>query len=230
MPLDLARIQALCFDIDGTLNDTDDQFVDQAEPYFKAVRWLLPHQDYERAARHFVMWAEAPGNLLMGIPDRYGFDDELARLAGWLNHLHKARIKHFRPIPGVAAMLDRLSARYPLAVVSARDEITSREFLRQAGIDHYFKCVAGAQTVQHTKPYPDPIFWAAEQMGIPAANCLMIGDTSVDIRAGRAAGAQTVGVLCGFGVEGDLRRRGANEIVEITPQVADLLLLDASAR
>jgi len=226
MPLDFARIQALCFDVDGTLNDTDDQFVEQAEPYFNAVRWLLPRQDYKRAARHFVMWAEAPGNLLIGIPDKFGFDDELARLASWLNRLHKARIKHFRPIPGVDAMLARLSARYPLSIVSARDETTSREFLSQAGIEKYFKCVAGAQTVQHTKPYPDPIFWAAQQMGVPAANCLMIGDTSVDIRAGKAAGAQTVGVLCGFGEESDLRRRGADEIVAITPQLADVLLGD----
>ena len=87
MPLELARIQALCFDVDGTLNDTDDQFVDQAVPYFRAVRWLLPRQDYQRAARHFVMWAEAPGNLLMGLPDRFDFDDQLARMASWLNKI-----------------------------------------------------------------------------------------------------------------------------------------------
>ena len=36
----------------------------------------------------------------------------------------------------------------------------------------------------------------------------MIGDTTVDIRAGRSAGAQTVGVLCGFGEENELRRIG----------------------
>ena len=224
MPLDLARIQALCFDIDGTLNDTDDQFVEQAGRYFRAVRWLLPGKDVQRAARSFVMWAEAPGNLLLGLPDSLDIDDQLARLAGWINHMRKARIKHFLPIPGVDKMLARLAVRYPLAIVSARDTETSQEFLRQAGIEQYFKCVAGAQTVRHTKPYPDPIYWAAQQMGVPAANCLMIGDTSVDIRAGKAAGAQTVGVLCGFGVEPDLRRRGADEIVAITPQVSDLLL------
>ena len=78
--------------------------------------------------------------------------------------------------------------------------------------------------MKHTKPFPDPIFWAAEQMGVPAANCLMIGDTTVDIRAGRSAGAQTVGVLCGFGEEFELRQRGADEILETTPKLAGLLL------
>ena len=223
MPLDFARIQALCFDVDGTLNDTDDQFVEQAEPFFKAARFLLPGQDYKRAARRFVMWAEAPGNLLIGVPDRLGFDDQLAELASWISQKHKATIKHFRPIAGVSEMLARLHTAYPLSVVSARDELSTREFLRQAGIEKYFTCVAGALTVKHTKPYPDPIYWAAQQMGVPSGNCLMIGDTTVDIRAGKSAGAQTVGVLCGFGEELELRRRGADEILETTPLLTEIL-------
>ncbi len=224
MSIDIARIQALCFDVDGTLNDTDDQFIEQALPFFKAVRGLLPAQDYQRAARRFVMWAEAPGNMLIGVPDRFGFDDQLAKLASWINQRHKARIRHFRPIVGITEMLTRLAARYPLSIVSARDEATTREFLHQAGIEDLFVCVAGALTARHTKPYPDPIYWAAQQMGVAAANCLMIGDTTVDIRAGKAAGAQTVGVLCGFGEETELVQRGADQILDTTPQLAQLLL------
>lgn len=224
MSLDLARIQALCFDVDGTLNETDDQFIEQAVPFLKAIRYLLPGRDYQRAARRFVMWAEAPGNLLLGVPDRFGFDDELAKMASWLTQKRKARIKHFRPIVGIQEMLASLHTRYPLSVVSARDEATTREFLRQAAIDQYFTCIAGALTVEHTKPFPDPIFWVAQQMGVPPANCLMIGDTTVDIRAGKAAGAQTVGVLCGFGEEPELRRLGADKILGTTSELANLLL------
>jgi len=224
MPLDLTRIQALCFDIDGTLNDTDDQYVEKIEPFFKTIRFLLPGGDYSRAARRFVMWAEAPGNLLLGVPDRFGFDEELAKLSSWINQKRKARIRHFRPFNGVPDMLERLSKRYPLSVVSARDESTSRDFLHQAGIEKNFKCVAGAQTVKHTKPYPDPIFWAAKQMGVEPANCLMIGDTVVDIRAGKSAGSQTIGVLCGFGEEPELRRQGADEILAMTVELTDRLL------
>jgi HAD superfamily hydrolase (TIGR01549 family) len=224
MPLDYSRIQALCFDVDGTLNDTDDQFIEQVEPFFKTIRFLLHGQDYKRAARRFVMWAEAPGNALIGIPDQFGFDDQLAKLTNWLNQKRKSTIKHFQPIEGVADMLECLHDRFPLSVVSARDEASTREFLRQAGIEKYFVCVAGALTVEHTKPYPDPIYWAAKQMGVQAKNCLMIGDTTVDIRAGKAAGAQTVGVLCGFGEEQELRYRGADLIIERTPLLTQALL------
>jgi len=187
MSLDLSRIQALCFDVDGTLNDTDDQFVEQALPFFKAVRFSLPGRDAYRAARRFVMWAEAPGNALIALPDRFGFDDELSKLAIWLNQKRKAKIKVFRPIDGVVELLDELHGKYPLAVVSAREEESTREFLHQAEIEKYFTCVAGALTVKHTKPYPDPIYWAAQQMGVQAKNCLMICDTTIDIRAGKAA-------------------------------------------
>lgn len=224
MPLDISKIQALCFDVDGTLNDTDDQYVEKAIPYFRLVRFFLPGQDYKLAARRFVMWAEAPGNLLLGMPDTLGLDDELAKVTHWISQRHKARIRHFLPVAGIHEMLEKLYPHYPMAVVSARDETTSREFLRQAGIEKYFICVAGAQTVERTKPYPDPIIWAAHKMGVAPENCLMIGDTTVDIQAGKAAGAQTVGVLCGFGEEEELRKRGANFILQSTPQLADLLL------
>jgi phosphoglycolate phosphatase-like HAD superfamily hydrolase len=224
MPLDFARIQALCFDVDGTLNDTDDQFIDQVLPLFKLISFSIPGSDYRRAARRFIMWSEAPGNLLLGVPDMLGFDDELEKLVILVSQIHKATITQFRPISGIQEMLAILATRYPLSVVSARGENSTREFLRQAGIDQYFKCVAGALTVEHTKPYPDPIYWAAQQMGVPPANCLMIGDTTVDIRAGMAAGAQTVGVLCGFGEESELRRQGADEILETTLNLVELLL------
>jgi phosphoglycolate phosphatase-like HAD superfamily hydrolase len=52
----------------------------------------------------------------------------------------------------------------------------------------------------------------------------MVGDTTVDIRAGVAAGTQTVGVLCGFGERHELERAKANLILESTTELADVLL------
>jgi phosphoglycolate phosphatase len=63
------------------------------------------------------------------------------------------------------------------------------------------------------------VLWAAEQLDVAPSECLMIGDTTVDIRAGRAAGAQTIGVLSGFGDHKELSRVGADHILT---SVADL--------
>jgi len=50
-----------------------------------------------------------------------------------------------------------------------------------------------------------------------------VGDTIVDIRAGSKAGSQTVGVLCGFGEEDELRKRGADMILATTPELRQVL-------
>jgi phosphoglycolate phosphatase-like HAD superfamily hydrolase len=120
-------------------------------------------------------------------------------------------------------MLDSLVKRYPLSVVSARDTRTTMDFLNQFDLVAYFKCIATDQTCEHTKPFADPILWAAREMGVLPEACLMVGDTSVDIRAGKAAGAQTVGVLCGFGEEGELREHNADMILSMTAELVQVL-------
>ena len=51
----------------------------------------------------------------------------------------------------------------------------------------------------------------------------MIGDTTVDILAAKAAGAQSVGVLCGFGERHELARNGADLIVDTTAMLSQVL-------
>ncbi len=218
MQLDLARVRALCFDVDGTLSDTDDL-------YTARVTRLPPRllfRDPERAARRFVMWIESPGNALMGIPDRFGLDDELAAVVNWMYRHRRKRWKRYLLIPGVDAMLAQLHGRFPMAVVSARDERGTRAFLDHFNLTRYFDVVVTALTAAHTKPYPDPIIYAAQKMGVAPESCLMIGDTTVDMRAGKSAGAQMVGVLCGFGEEEELTRTGADAILKSTAEVGEL--------
>jgi len=220
MPLDLGRIRALCFDVDGTLSDTDDQFVEKLTRMLGPFHFLFPQRELKHVARRIVMATETPGNFLIGLPDIIGLDDEIFALVDFLARKFSHKPKQFWMIPGVKEMLAELHKRYPMAVVSVRDERTTKIFLEQFDLLPLFKCVAVAQTCAHTKPFPDPILWAAQQMGVPPEACLMIGDTTLDIRAGGAAGAQTVGVLCGFGEEDELRRTGADVILATT---ADLL-------
>lgn len=224
MSLNLQKIQALCFDVDGTLSDTDDHYVLKFEKFFRPFRFLLKNQDSHHAARRFVMWSEAPGNLLMGIPDSLGLDDELASIFDWLTRHRPPPLKHFILVPGVKEMLTALQGKYPMAVVTARGEEGTMQFLKQYDLLPYFDVVVTALTAEHTKPYPAPILHAAQVLGVPPENCLMIGDTTVDMRAGKAAGTQTVGVLCGFGEEKELRKRGADLVLETTATLDKVLL------
>jgi phosphoglycolate phosphatase len=96
-------------------------------------------------------------------------------------------------------------------------------FLQQFDIAKYFDVIVTGLSAKHTKPYPDPVLLAAKKMNIAPENCLMIGDTTVDIRAGKSAGTQTVGVLCGFGEEPELIKMGVDVILEDTPKLVKLL-------
>jgi HAD superfamily hydrolase (TIGR01549 family) len=224
MPLNPEKVRAICFDVDGTLSDTDDLYVLKLERILRLIRSLLPHQDPQRAARRLVMWSEAPGNFLIGFPDTLGVDDEIAALMEWLNRQRPRPIRQFLLIPGVKEMLAQLSQRYPLAVVSAREALTTNAFLDHFDLTQYFRVIVTGQTAEHTKPYPDPIFYAARAMQVPPEFCLMVGDTPVDIRAGKAARAQTVAVLCGFGEEPELRRVGADMVLPNTAELVQVLV------
>jgi phosphoglycolate phosphatase-like HAD superfamily hydrolase len=225
MTLDIPRIQALCFDVDGTLSDTDDLFAQRIARWLQPFRFLFPGGNPLPFSRQIVIGIESPGNFLFGIPDRLGLDDELFALGDLLARLGLGKQpRPFLLIPSVREMLSLLAARYPLSIVSVRGERSTRSFLSQFELEPFFQCIVTGQTCQHTKPYPDPILYAARQMGVGPQACLMIGDTTVDIRAGKAAGAQTVGVLCGFGEEAELRRAGADLILPTTAQVHEVLL------
>lgn len=219
MPLNISSIKALCFDVDGTLSDTDDLYVKKVSKF--VPRFLF--RDPDHAARRFVMWIEAPGNALLGLADTLHLDDEMVAVINWLNRRRKLSSKEFLLIPGVDDLLKQLHGRYPMSVVSARDEKGTMAFLEKFDLVKYFDVIVTGLSARRTKPYPDPILLAAEKMNVPPENCLMIGDTTVDIRAGKSAGAQAVGVLCGFGEKPELRKMGADEIIENTTKLLEIL-------
>ena len=219
MPLDISSIKALCFDVDGTLSDTDDLYSNHISDFLPRILFREP----EQIARRLVMWAEAPGNALLGMTNTMGLDDEMVTLINWISRNRKWPDKQFLLIPGVDVLLSQLKGRYPMSIVSARDEKGTIHFLEKFDLLKYFDAVITGLSTKRTKPYPDPILLAAQKMGVKPEECLMIGDTTVDIRAGKSAGAQTVGVLCGFGEKEELLRMGADLILPVTSELIHVL-------
>ena len=227
MPLNLNQIKALCFDVDGTLRDTDDQYEARITRLFSPFYRLTPRRDPRRAARRLVMTLDTPINIVYTFLDWLHLD---ATVIGMLDKMHDLNLRPSKAslplIPGTSESLIRLKTRFPLAVVSARGEAGTTAFLDYHNLTGHFECVASGQTTVHTKPWPDPVLWCAEQIGVPPESCLMIGDTTVAIRAGKAAGGQSVGVLSGFGDHKELQRAGADLIVDDVAALTGILLAD----
>jgi phosphoglycolate phosphatase len=92
------------------------------------------------------------------------------------------------------------------------------------GLEDQVGAYAGRDSTWRMKPHPQPVLHAAHQLKVPPERCLMVGDTTVDIRAGIRAGAWTCGVLCGYGMRDELENAGAHFILPTTAHLADVLL------
>jgi HAD superfamily hydrolase (TIGR01549 family) len=223
MALDIQKIKAICFDIDGTLSDTDNQMIAQVQRWLSPMRYFIDQEALPIIARRIVMALESPVNILFEWLDRLHMDKILTWIMDRSTGRGYRKRNQFLMVEGVIPMLDSLSKKYPLAIVSARDERSVMQFLKQFKLIKYFKAIITSQTCPHTKPYAEPLLFAAERLGVSPENILIVGDTYVDIKTGNRAGAQTLGVLCGFGTEKELIKEGADKILASTADLKDLL-------
>lgn len=213
-------IEAVLFDLDGTLMDTDDQAVERLARRLQKLRWPNP----SNAARRLVMATETPGNAFITLLDVFGLDTALKALSDRLLEWRGLRTRaNFRTVAGVEDMLPTLKERYRLAVVTTRDRGDTEAFLDQYGLRDLFEALATSESTWRLKPHPAPVRHVAGQLGVPVERCVMVGDTTVDVRAARQAGAWSVAVLCGFGERKELERAGAHVILDHTSQLSSLL-------
>lgn len=211
---DRQRVKAILFDLDGTLADTDDMLVDRLARRLARLAFLMPGKDPAALARRLMMKAENPFNGLYAWADRLYLDEAWA----FASRLVPARRMRpvpadAAPVPGVVPAVRDLALRYQVAVVTTRSTRSASDILRAIGMRGDFAVVANARSTVRIKPHPAPVLWAARQLGLPPEACLMVGDTTVDIRAGLAAGTQVVGVLCGFGDLEELTHAGAQAVI-----------------
>jgi N-acetyl-D-muramate 6-phosphate phosphatase len=210
-----AEIQGWFFDLDGTLMDTDNQAVD------RLARRLRPLGAARAAhlARRIVMFGETPLNLAMTVFDVVGLDPVIFALRRRSSHIVEPT---FQLVPKVTPLIEHLASLGEIAVVTTRSQEEAEIFLAQHGLAQYFSLITTQETTKRLKPHPEPIHYTAQKLGLPPSKCVMVGDTVVDIRSARRAGAWAVGVLCGFGERRELRRAGAHLVLDST---ADLLTL-----
>ncbi len=215
-------VRGVLFDLDGTLIETDDVLVNRLARRLAFLARLLPAQEQMRLARRWLMASEAWINGFVTLLDWLHLDGLLFRLNDTLHRWRGLRRpENFVAVADTPEMLRKLADRYRLAVVTSRSRAEADQFLAQYGLSDIFHAVITRDDVSRLKPHPMPVRAAASRLGLPAARCVMVGDTQVDVRAAKAAGALVVGVLCGFGEEQDFH--SADLIIRTTGELGKYL-------
>jgi len=212
--IDLEAIEAILFDLDGTLVETDNRWARQLSERLAFLRRLNRRLDTDRLGRDIVMALETPSNYTISVLERLGLGRSIYGLADRIRRSKGVATRGASVlVEGTRDLLESLDGRFRLAIVTTRARPEALSFLTEQALARYFPVVVTRLDVWRMKPHPAPIRWAAHLLGADPSRCLMVGDTTVDILAARRAGAIAVGVLSGFGERDELWRAGAHLVL-----------------
>jgi phosphoglycolate phosphatase len=216
----MPHVEAVIFDLDGTLLDTLTDLADAANRML--VRQGLPTHPRERY-RRFV----GDGSRMLVtrcLPPAHRHPDAIdACLEDFLADYGRHWDVATRPYPGIPELLGALAARQrPLAVVTNKPEEAARRCLGRFFPPRTFTAVLGQRPERPVKPHPGGALEAAAALGAAPGACLFVGDSGLDMDTARAAGMHPVGAAWGFRGAEELRRHGAAAVLEAP---TDLLAL-----
>lgn len=193
---------ALLFDLDGTL-------VDSVPDLAVAVDATLQALDVPLAGEPRVrQWVGNGALRLMQRALAFALGVDESQLSeGAVGQAHQLFLQHYQRSNGVASrvyptVIESLQRwqqqQRPMAVVTNKPLQFVPALLAQQKLAEYFSVLVGGECTPHKKPSPQPLLYACEQLLVDPTQCLMIGDSSNDVLAARAAGMPVVAVSYGY--------------------------------
>ena len=134
-------------------------------------------------------------------------------------------------VPGAREFVRSLPSSLPKALASSSSTRWMRGHLAHLGLAEQFQShlYSGHEHVEHGKPEPDLYLYAADRLGVPIAECVIIEDSPIGVRGALASGARVIGFCGGSHCRvnhGDLlRAEGVRAIARDFAEVTDLLRL-----
>jgi len=220
----LDHIKGLLFDLDGTLIDTDDVMGEGLARKLEPLAGLFPNRDPQPFARRLLVALENPLNYVALLMERFGLSRVMMLVADRLRRLKGlGTTGRNRLVPGAEEAIRGLAGTYRLGVVTTRTRADAEAFLHQHGLCGLFEAITTRSDVWRLKPHPSPVQRSVSMLGLSPGECCFVGDTELDVLAGKRAGVYSVGVLSGFGLREELERAGADLILPSVAEIPPLL-------
>ena len=188
--------QAFILDLDGTLVDTLGDFV-------AALDLVLADMGLPSVSRAFVERTIGQGSehLIRSVLAQVAAEDGRYAEAWALYQRHYATLNgtHSNLFPGVIEGLEKLKQiGRPMACLTNKPGAFACELLAKKGLAGYFVNVFGGDAFERKKPDPLPLIKTCEALGTRPEETWMIGDSSNDAKAARAAGCPVVLMRYGY--------------------------------
>ena len=208
-----SKVQAVLFDLDGTLVDTAPDLVGCVQDVMRARgRRPLPFKTLRAHVSKGVR-----GMLTAAYGDDFISSEEYPDVQEHCLKLYAARLaERSRLFPGMRRVLDNLARQSILwGVVTNKPEYLTLTLLEALNLAEECAVAVAGGTTENTKPHPEPMLYASGRLGVDPANCVMIGDDARDIQAAHAAGMTGLAASWGyFPPDEDLSNWGADATLE----------------
>jgi len=208
-------VGAVIFDLDGTL-------IDSIHIYFMMVEKVLERLNLPHVSRDRIIAAAESENFSWEfiLPEAVmNRKDEIIEQAWAVIKEIAPRLfeENLKLIQGADRTLQNIfSNGLKIGMVTSTQSQyleVKMQPLKNAGVGDVFKVIITTDDVKRRKPAPDPLIACAERLKINPGHCVYVGDTATDVKAGKAAGMKTVGVLTGFDEYEILKKENPDAII-----------------
>ncbi|MGB9740286.1 MAG: HAD family hydrolase [Candidatus Bathyarchaeia archaeon] len=212
------RVKAVLLDLDGTI-------VDSREAYLEALKHAFSATGQNMMIEKTAL--EIPKRLEQNLPinDLIGNVNAQRFLEVYLKSYYEATAAKTKPMPKISETLDKLSGRAKLALITMRyvpkENVISE--LEGFGLSKYFQYVVTALDTKNPKPSPEALIRCAKQLCVEPCECAVVGDSVADVKAGKRAGAKTVAVLTGIFSLKELKAEKPDLIIESIDKLPDFI-------
>ena len=198
----MKKEKIILFDLDGTLIDSTDAIVSTFYHTFKELEF-----DFDGCDKDIKDLIGYPLDIMykdLGVDDSKVWDF----VDAYKNRYREISVEQTTLLENAYEAVELASKFARVSVVTTKTRTYTMPLLENFNIAQFFEVVTGRENVQNPKPHPEPILVTLEQMNYDKNidSVWMIGDTKLDLIAANEANVNSIGVLCGYGNEKELRK------------------------